>query len=79
MPRGPVPSLIGGANGKPQRVTVQRRCNCKRCDKELHSGEECIEIPQLGQSFNSKKRICNECFAKILEKTEKDLEILKSI
>jgi hypothetical protein len=78
-PKGPVPSLIGGTNGRPQRAVVQRKCNCKRCGKELCAGEECIEIPQLGQAFSNKKRVCNECFTKILEKTEKDLETLRVI
>ena len=77
--KGPVPSLIGGASGKPKRAVVQRKCSCKRCHKELVLGDKCIDIPQVGKGFSSNKRVCNECFATILVKTEKDLEALKSI
>ncbi len=78
-PRGPVPSLIGSSNGKPERVTAQRKSTCKRCKKEILNGQECIDIPQVGSGFSNRKRVCNDCFGKILEKTQKDLDELSNI
>ena len=78
-PRGPVPSLIGGSNGKPERATAKRKSVCKRCGKEISNGQECIEIPDLNNVFSNRKRFCNDCFKKILEKTQKDLDKLLTI
>lgn len=76
-PRGPVPSLIGSTNGRPRRVTVKRKSTCYRCHAELLSGDACIEIPKLGEAFATTKRVCDECFQGILEKTSEDLEEIK--
>ena len=78
-PRGPVPSLIGAANGRPKRVPVQRQSKCSRCHVPFASGETCIAIPKLGGAYSTKKRICNECFQQIIEKTADDFEKLKAL
>ncbi len=72
-PRGPVPSLIGGANGKPKRVSVKKQSKCSRCHLPFTAGERCIAIPKLGGAYSTEKRVCDECFQQILEKTAEDL------
>ena len=76
-PRGKVPSLIGGANGRPKRVTVRRKGECSRCGETLAAGRECVEIPNLRSAQTSKKRVCCGCFQQILQKTAEDLEKIK--
>jgi hypothetical protein len=78
-PRGPTPSLIGGANGRPTRVSVLKKSECKRCHAPFAAGQTCIAIPQLGTGYSTTKRICDECFQGILLKTEQDLTALKTI
>lgn len=39
----------------------------------------CIDIPQLGGAFVTQKRVCNECFKLILDKTQADLDELRRI
>lgn len=76
-PRGPTPSLIGGTNGRPKRVSVTRLSKCYRCDADLLGGTECIAIPKLGGAYSTAKRCCDTCFQLILAKTESDLAHLK--
>ena len=76
-PSGPVPSLIGGANGRPKRVLVRRQSKCSRCHMMFAADETCIVIPQLGGAYSTTKRICDECFQQILEKTAEDFEKIK--
>lgn len=78
-PRGKTPSLIGGTNGRPRRVIAKRRCECYRCHDALLAGQECIEIPKLGEAYATSKRVCAECFEGILQKTTEDLEELKNL
>ena len=78
-PKGPVPSLIGSSNGKPKRVEVLRKSECRRCKKELFKGDNCVEIPKVGGAHTNQKRYCDECYKAILDKTEKDLNELKII
>lgn len=78
-PRGPVPALIGGANGRPKRVPVQRQSKCSRCHGALLAGETCIAIPKLGGAYSTFKRVCDECFQQILEKTAEDLEDIRAL
>lgn len=79
IPRGKTPSLIGGSNGKPSKISIQRGCKCYRCEDSLKNGTECIEIPQLGGSFTNKRRVCFECYEKILKQTQDDLDSLKEL
>jgi hypothetical protein len=78
-PRGPVPSLIGGTNGKPKRVSVRKKSECSRCGSPLVAGDTCIEIPKLGTAYSTSRRVCDECFQAILAKTYEDLEKVKAI
>ena len=78
-PRGPVPSLIGSTNGRPKRVTVQRKSKCSRCQTPWVAGTSCIEIPKLGTAYSSSKRVCDDCFLGVLKKTREDLEALEAI
>ncbi|MBV2137075.1 MAG: hypothetical protein KUF79_09730 [Candidatus Thiodiazotropha sp. (ex Ctena orbiculata)] len=78
-PRGPVPSLIGGTNGKPKRVLVKKKSECSRCHAPFVAGQTCIEIPKLGTGYSTSKRVCDECFQSILNKTTEDLEAIKAI
>jgi len=78
-PKGKTPSLIGGSNGRPSKVEIQRGCKCYRCKDSLNKGSNCIKIPQLGSSFTNKRRVCSDCFEKILEQTQADLEKLRAL
>lgn len=78
-PRGPVPSLIGGSNGRPRIVKVKRKCNCHRCKVEIMSGSDCICIPKIGGAYNSPKRYCKDCYKDILTKSVSDLNDVKDL
>lgn len=78
-PRGPVPSLIGGSNGRPRRTEVKRSSHCYRCNDIINTGTSCIEIPKLGAGFASAKRVCNKCFQAIIDKTFKDLQEIQNL
>ena len=79
-PRGPVPSLIGSTNGRPKRVTVVNNgYGCSRCHAPFVAGQSCIAIPKLGAAYSSAKRVCDECFKEILQKTCEDLEEVKAL
>ena len=78
-PSGPVPSLIGGANGRPKRLAVQRQSKCSRCHVPFAAGDTCIAIPKLTGAYSTAKRVCDECFQSILEKTAKDLEEISAL
>jgi hypothetical protein len=78
-PKGPTPSLIGSTLGSPKRVLVEKKSECNRCRSSIDAGQNCAAIPQLGGSFSSKRRYCEECFKTILEKTQADLDDLKRI
>lgn len=78
-PRGPVPSLIGGKNGRPKRVKVKKLSHCYRCHDDLVAGSPCVEIPQLGTGFASARRVCEDCYHAILMKTAEDLSALRAL
>jgi DNA-directed RNA polymerase subunit RPC12/RpoP len=79
-PRGPVPSLIGAANGRPKRVPIKNNgYECSRCHAPFIAGQTCIAIPKLGAGYSSDKRVCDDCFKEILQKTSEDLEAVRSI
>lgn len=78
-PKGKTPSLIGGKNGRPKCILVERKSECARCKDEISAGVECIAIPQNNGPFSSPKRFCKECFANILLKTSEDLEEIKKL
>ena len=78
-PRGPVPSLIGGGNGRPKRVAVERKSKCSRCHIPFAAGYTCIAIPKLGSAYSTAKRVCDECFQRIMEKTADDFEEVRAL
>ncbi len=78
-PKGRVPSLIGGTNGRPVRVDVQRRSECYRCDDEIAAGTSCVAIPKLGGAFTNERRVCDACYQAILKQTSDDLEELRQL
>ena len=78
-PKGPVPSLIGGSNGRPRRADVKRLSTCYRCHIDIPMGTTCVEIPKLGQAYSSVRRVCGGCFDLILHKTESDLAELRNL
>ena len=65
--------MIGGTNGRPKKVAVQRLSECFRCHEALLAGTECVSIPKLGGAYSSERRICDACFKLILDKTAEDL------
>lgn len=78
-PKGRVPSLIGGSNGRPVREDVLRRSKCYRCNDELAAKTSCIAIPQLGRGFATKRRVCDACYQAILKQTSDELEQLRRL
>ena len=78
-PRGPVPSLIGGENGRPKRVAVGKKSECSRCQADFIKGDTCVAIPKVGNSFSSVRRVCDDCYQAILKKTYEDLKALEEI
>ena len=78
-PKGRVPSLIGGTNGRPVRVGVSRRSACYRCEEDLPAGTACIAIPKLGGAFANKRRVCDACYQAILKQTTDDLKELRQL
>jgi hypothetical protein len=78
-PKGPTPSLIGGTNGRPKRTPVLRLSKCYQCGEHLVMGTTCIEIPKLGQAYATSRRVCDDCFQLILEKTESDIAGIKQL
>lgn len=78
-PKGKVPSLIGSTLGTPRRVYVKNKSKCKRCNGVIETGQNCAAIPQLGGGFQSLRRYCEECFKRILQKTQNDLDEFKKI
>lgn len=78
-PRGRTPSLIGGANGRPKRVTVKRLSECYRCHDNLVAGTTCIEILKLGQAYSTDRRVCDACFQLILRQTNDDLAEISNL
>lgn len=78
-PKGRVPSLIGGTNGRPARIAVQRLSECYRCNDALPAGTSCVAIPQLGGAFANKRRVCDACYQAILKQTSEDLEELRKL
>lgn len=78
-PRGPIPSLIGSSNGRPERIKVERKSKCCRCGCCIEAGQACFGIPKIGTGFKSIKRYCKSCFQSILNQTLKDLEEIKNL
>lgn len=76
-PKGPTPSLIGFSNGKPEKITPERKCRCSRCQCDIEAGSSCFGIPKNKPVFKQVKRYCKCCYEKILEKTQKDLDECK--
>ena len=78
-PKGKTPSLIGSSNGRPTKVAVKAKCECKRCHSDILVGDDCFEIPRTGSGFRTSKRFCKECFQKVLIQTQKDLDEIKQL
>jgi len=79
-PRGPTPSLIGGTNGRPKRVPIKNNgYDCSRCHAPFIAGKTCIAIPKLGAAYSNARRVCDDCFKEILDKTSADFEELKAL
>lgn len=74
-----MPSLIGGGNGRPKRVAVERKSKCSRCHIPFAAGDCCIAIPKLGRGFKTDMRVCDQCFERILRKTADDLEEVRAL
>ena len=78
-PKGKIPSLISGSSGKPKKVLIERKSQCRRCKDDLETGKHCYEIPKVSSGFTSQKRFCQSCFQDILVQTQNDLEQLKTL
>lgn len=52
---------------------------CSRCHAPFVTGQTCIAIPKLGGAYSNAKRVCDECFQCILQKTCEDLETIRLI
>ena len=79
MPKGKTPSLIGSTLGRPKRIEVERLSTCVRCSGAIAAGAVCYAIPRLNRPFSKPGRYCQECYSRILDQTEKDLQELRTI
>lgn len=79
MPKGKTPSLIGFSNGRPKRVEVLRKSSCTRCNCEILVGADCFDIPKKITGFTRECRYCKDCFKKILQQTNKELDEIKNL
>lgn len=71
-PKGKIPSLIGGSNGKPILVVAG-----KKCHDDILKSEKCSDIPNLRSPFSSSKRYCISCYKLILKRTVDDVAELE--
>ena len=60
-------------------MAVQRKSKCSRCHIPFAAGDTCIAIPKLGGAYSTAKRVCDECFQRILEKTADDFEEVRAL
>jgi len=79
MPKGKVPSLIGGSLGKPVSVDAGRKCKCSRGQTDIVKSEKCYDVPQPKKAFSSKRRFCANCFKQVIEQSQKDLNNLQTL
>jgi hypothetical protein len=79
MPKGKTPSLIGFVNGRPNRIEVLGKSHCSRCGCDILVGADCFNIPKKSSGFTNECRYCKNCYEKVLEQTQADLESLKSL
>ncbi len=78
-PKGRTPSLIGSTNGRPKRADVKRKSECCRCNDDIGIGADCFNIPKAGMGFSKECRYCKDCYGKVLDQTQKDLDGLKTL
>ena len=77
--KGRLTSLITGSSGKPKKVEVGKRLECKHCGASLEKGDMCFAIPKPGSGgFGTKWRYCFLCFGTILDITSRDLEQMRN-
>ncbi len=73
--KGRCPSLIAANHGKPKFEKAIKKRTCKRCKKTIPGGTDCVAIPTPGTMGS--RIYCNQCFGKIIEQTQKDINELK--
>ncbi|MEW6660028.1 MAG: hypothetical protein AB1424_15325 [Thermodesulfobacteriota bacterium] len=73
---GKTPSLIGSAAGATRFAQAGKKRTCKRGDCDIQMGEYCAEVHIPGTMGH--KTYCLDCYQKILEQTQKDLDKLKA-
>jgi len=77
MRKGSIPSLIGGAHGKPKLVETGRASSCVRCNSIIVGHAKCAEVPNLRRSFRTPQRYCLDCLRQIIAKSRQDLESIE--
>lgn len=79
MSRNSIPSLINGSAGRPEATVAGKGCPCRGCKSTIAKGEKCFDIPNPRTAFGNSKRFCHSCFRRVLEKTQADLGVLRSL
>jgi len=77
--KGPIVSLISGANGRPTREYAGKAFSCHHCKTPFAKGEPYVAIPQRKGAHAHQLRVCDTCFKPILEKAAADIEAFRTL
>ena len=72
--KGRTPSLISGK--RPSLTVAKRKRQCVRCEREIHSGSHCANVPIPGTMGD--KTYCTACLLEIVEKSREDLDEIEN-
>lgn len=78
MSKGKVPSLLSASNGGITYDQSKRLSSCSRCKAVINLGDRIGFLKRLSTGFSNKRRLCLTCISEILDKTQKDLDLLKN-
>jgi hypothetical protein len=78
MTKGKVPSLLSASNGGISFDVVKRASACSRCKTALMQGTKVGQLKVVKAGFPNLRRICTACVRDILQKTDDELNIIRS-
>jgi len=73
--RGKCPSLITSNHGKPRFESAKRKRKCKRCNRSIMAGTDCVSIPTPGTM--GARTYCLQCLLEIIKQSREDLDRLE--
>lgn len=78
MPRGKTPSLLSVSNGHISFLVAGRASKCGRCKASISGGTRIAQMKTVKSGFTVQKRLCLTCAKGIVDKTQADLDAIKS-